>query len=46
MQGLDLSEHSESAYGFALEGGSGLESVGGHVAIQASALLAHRENVA
>jgi len=46
MQGLDLSEHSESAYGFALEGGSGYESLGGHVAAQTSPLMAQREHVA
>ncbi|HEY2386759.1 MAG TPA: ammonium transporter [Candidatus Binatia bacterium] len=46
MQGLDLSEHSENAYGFALDGGSGLETGIGHVAMHASPLMAGREHVA
>ncbi len=47
MLGLDLSEHSESAYGFALDGGSGLDDIGGHVAPHGGATrLAQRERVA
>jgi Amt family ammonium transporter len=46
MQGLDLSEHSENAYGFALDGGSGLETGIGHIAMHASPLMAGREHVA
>ena len=46
IQGLDLSEHSESAYGFALDTSSGFETAGGQAALPASPLLARRENVA
>jgi Amt family ammonium transporter len=47
IQGLDLSEHSENAYGFALDGGhTAVEGAGGHGLVHGATLMARREHVA
>jgi Amt family ammonium transporter len=47
IQGLDLSEHSESAYSLALEsGGLGMDSSGGHATMHGSPSMARSEHVA